>query len=59
MTEEEFEEVKRECEKLGIEIDRHIWPRDQEFVEWCICRMVQKRKAGILHCLMPLNLVLK
>lgn len=57
MTKDEFEAIKRECEKLGIEIHEHIWPRDHEFMEWCIYRMVQKRR-GILHCLMPVKLCL-
>lgn len=56
MTEEEFEEVRRECEQLGIEIHPHTWPQDHEFMEWCLYRMIQKRPGGILHCLMPLNL---
>lgn len=55
MTPEEFEEVRRECEYLGIEVYPHTWTQDEEFMEWCIWRMIPQ-DGSLLHFLMPLNL---
>jgi hypothetical protein len=48
------DEVKRVCAALGIRVELCHWRWEEGFLQFAICRMLNKR--GRIECLKPLNL---